>query len=448
MNPILIKDGKLINEGKQCQGSILLKDGKINKIFTGPVPEKILAQAKIINARQKTVLPGIIDDHVHFREPGFTHKGDIYSESKAAVAGGVTTIMEMPNTVPQTTTQQALKEKFSIASEKSLVNYSLYIGATNDNLKELLKTDPCTVCGIKVFMGSSTGNMLVDNENTLRNIFSEAPLLVAVHCEDEQTIRDNIRFYKQKYGLNLPFKYHPLIRSEEACYKSSSYAVNLARKYNTRLHVLHLSTARELDLFDNTLPPAEKRITCEVCVHHLWFDEGDYDTSGSLIKWNPAIKKAEDREGLFAGVLHNFIDIIATDHAPHTLEEKQKNYFEAPSGGPMIQHSLHAMLEFYHKGKISLEKIVEKMCHTPADIFRIDKRGYIREGYWADLVIVNPDNPWEINKDNLLYKCGWSPLEGQTLHAKVSHTIVNGHLVFKNGRFNESRKGKRLTFNR
>jgi dihydroorotase len=448
MNPILIKDATLVNEGNQYRGSILLKDGKINKIFTGPAPDNILAQIKIINARNKIILPGIIDDHVHFREPGLTHKGDIYSESKAAVAGGVTSIMEMPNTLPQTTTQKALEDKFNIASGKSLTNYSFYIGATNNNLEELTRTDLSMVCGIKVFMGASTGKMLVNNEDTLRNIFSKAPLLVAVHCEDDQLIRQSLSNFRQKYGLNLPCKYHPLIRSEEACYKSSSYAVNLARQYNTRLHVLHLSTARELELFDNTLPPSEKQITCEVCIHHLYFDEVDYDTKGCLIKWNPAIKKAEDREGLFAGILNNSIDIIATDHAPHVLKEKQKNYFEAPSGGPMVQHSLVVMLEFYFNGKISLEKIVEKMCHTPADIFQIDKRGYIREGYWADLVIVDPDNPWEVNKKNILYKCGWSPLEGQKFRSQVSHTLINGHLVFENGRFDESLTGKRLEFNR
>jgi dihydroorotase len=444
----LIANTTIINENKKFEGHVLINDGKIDTIYNSPIEISEIAYDKYIEGKGKILLPGIIDDQVHFREPGLTHKAEIYTESKAAVAGGVTSFMEMPNTNPQTTTQVALRNKFDIAKEKSLANYSFYIGATNDNINELIKTDPKTVCGIKVFMGSSTGNMLVDNEESLNKIFSQAPVLVAVHCEDETTIKKNSAIYKEKYGEDVPIKCHPEIRSDEACYKSSSFAVELAKKHNTRLHVLHLSSEKELKLFDNTIPLNEKKITAEICVHHLWFDKNDYDNYGTRIKWNPAVKEKKDKDALFNGLLSNKLDVIATDHAPHTLEEKDNTYFKAPSGGPLVQHSLQAMLEFYHQGKISLEKIIEKMCHAPADIFNVKNRGYIKEGYWADLVLVDLNATQQVDKSNIYYKCGWSPFEGVTFHSKIAYTFVNGNLVYENGTFNESVKGMALEFDR
>ncbi|MDF1550821.1 MAG: dihydroorotase [Bacteroidales bacterium] len=444
----LLANATIINENKKFIGHILIKDGMIEDIFQEKTAISTLFYDNYIEARGKLLIPGIIDDQVHFREPGLTHKAEIYTESKAAVAGGVTSFMEMPNTNPQTITQELLNKKFDIAKEKSLANYSFYIGATNDNIDELKKTDPSKVCGIKIFMGSSTGNMLVDNKASLEEIFRQAPVLVAVHCEDEETIKQNSAKYKELYGENVPIKYHPEIRSDEACYKSSSLAVELAKKYNTRLHILHLSSEKELELFDEKTPLKEKRITAEVCVHHLWFDEADYEKLGVSIKWNPAVKKKSDREALLNGLLLNKLDVIATDHAPHTLEEKKNSYFKAPSGGPLVQHSLQVMLELYHQGKISLEKIVEKMCHAPADLFQIDKRGYLRKGYWADIVLVDLNTKQKVEKSNLYYKCKWSPFEDYEFKSKISHTFVNGNLVFENGVFNENIKGKALLFNR
>lgn len=443
MSSTLIQNARVVNEGKIFDADVLFTDGYIAKIAA---PYSIALADKIIDAKGNYLLPGCIDDQVHFREPGLTHKADIYSESKAAVAGGVTSFMEMPNTVPNTLTQLLLEEKYKRASEVSLANYSFFMGASNDNIDEVLKTNPANVCGVKVFMGSSTGNMLVDKRETLEKLFSQCNMLIATHCEDEATIRHNMEVYRQKYGEDVPMECHPLIRSEEACYKSSSLAVELATKYNARLHVLHISTAKELELFDNKLPLSQKRITAEACVHHLWFSDVDYKSKGSLIKWNPAVKKASDRDALLQAVLDNKIDVIATDHAPHTLEEKQQSYFKAPSGGPLVQHSLVAMLELYYKGKITLERIAEKMAHAVADCFRIEKRGYIREGYFADAVLVDINNPWEVSKSNILYKCGWSPFEGIRFQSRVTHTFVNGHLVYSNGVFDEDIKGKRLTF--
>ena len=401
----------------------------------------------IIDAGQKYLMPGIIDDQVAL-EPGLTHKADIYTESKAAVAGGITSFMEMPNTQPQTLTQDLLELKFKKAKEVSLANYSFFMGASNDNLEEVLKTDPKNVGAIKIFMGSSTGNMLVDDKSVLENIFEKSKMLIAVHCEDEAIIQQNIAHYKSIYGEDVPIEIHPKIRSEEACYKSSSMAIELAKKHDTRLHVFHLSTAKEMELFRNDIPLEEKRITAEVCIHHLCFDDSQYADKGTHIKWNPAVKSKADKEAVFQALLDDRIDIIATDHAPHTLEEKNNTYFNAPSGGPLVQHALVAMLEFYHERKISLEKIVEKMCHSPAICFQVENRGFLREGYAADLVLFELDNPWTVNQDNILYKCGWSPFEGNTFKSRVSHTWVNGHLVYQNGKFDESQKGQRLTFSR
>lgn len=444
----LIANAIIINENHNFQGNLLIEDGIIIDIIPGVHNLSKADYTYMIDAGGKVLIPGIIDDQVHFREPGLTHKAEIYTESKAAVAGGITTFMEMPNTNPQTTSQKLLLEKFELASKKSFANYSFYIGATNDNLDELVKTDPKKVCGIKVFMGASTGNMLVDNKETLDKIFELAPLLVAVHCEDEETIKANSSQYRQKYGENVPINCHPLIRSAEACYKSSSLAIELAKKHNTRLHILHLSTEKELDLLDNTLPLNEKRITAEVCVHHLWFNESDYEKLGSKIKWNPSIKSKTDKDALFSGLLDNKLDVIATDHAPHTLEEKDRTYFNSPSGGPLVQHSLLAMLEFYHQKKISLEKIIEKMCHAPADVFKIDKRGYIRKGYWADLVLIDLNKPEKVEKEGLHYKCQWSPFENYTFKSKITHTLVNGNLIYENGKFNDTIKGMQILFNR
>jgi len=423
----------------------LIENDIISKISESEINTKA---DKIIDATGLYLFPGCIDDQVHFREPGLMHKGEIYTEAKAAVAGGVTSYMEMPNTIPNVFTQKLLEEKYKRAEEVSLANYSFFMGASNDNIDEVLKTDPKNVCGIKVFMGSSTGNMLVDKRETLEALFSKCKLLIATHCEDEDIIKNNMALYKERYGENVPMECHPLIRSEEACYKSSALAVELAKKHNTRLHILHISTAKELTLFDNKIPLKQKRITAEACIHHLWFSDEDYKTKGAFIKWNPAVKTSVDRAAILQGVLENKIDVIATDHAPHTLEEKQQTYFKAPSGGPLIQHSLIAMLELYHRGKITLEKIAEKMAHAVADCFQIEKRGYIREGYFADLVLVDLKASWTVEESNILYKCGWSPFEGLTFHSKIKQTFVSGNLVYDNGKFDESKKGQRLLFER
>lgn len=445
MNTILILNAHLVNEGTVRQADVFIKNGLIEKIASDL---SSLQADKVIDARGQYLLPGVIDDQVHFREPGLTHKATIQSEARAAVAGGITSFMEMPNTVPNTLTQTLLQDKYDIASRSSLANYSFFMGASNDNYEEVMRTDPANVCGIKIFMGSSTGNMLVDNATTLEKIFSQAPMLIATHCEDEATIRQNTALFKEKYGEDVPFECHPQIRSVEACYTSSSFAVELAKKHNTRLHILHISTAKELALFRNDLPLKEKRITAEACIHHLWFKEEDYKSKGAFIKWNPAVKTEADRDALLQAVLDNRIDVIATDHAPHTLEEKQQSYFKAPSGGPLVQHALPAMLQLYHQGKISLERIVEKMSHAPAELFEIDRRGYIREGYWADLVLVDLSKEFTVTKENVLYQCGWSPFEGTTFKASITHTIVSGHLAYEHGKLHETKTGMRLTFKR
>lgn len=442
----LIKNAIIINEGIEVKGSVLIEGEYITEVFTRNIPESVIENSEVTDAEGLCLIPGVIDDQVHFREPGLTHKADINSESRAAVAGGVTSFMEMPNTSPQTITQKLLEEKFKIGAEKSLVNYSFYIGATNDNIDELLNTDPQNVCGIKIFMGASTGNMLVDNPNTLDEIFKKSKLLIATHCEDEPTIKNNLQKFLSQYGEEIPVKFHPYIRSEVACLKSSSLAVSLAKKYNSRLHVLHISTAAELALFDDTIPLKDKRITAEVCVHHLWFSEDDYERLGNRIKWNPAIKTGKDRDLLFDGLLNNKLDVIATDHAPHTLEEKANSYTKAPSGGPLIQHSLLAMMEFNRQGKISLGNIVNKMCHAPAVAYNIEKRGFIKKGYYADLVLVSPSKEWKIAPENILYKCGWSPLEGVTMHSEVVSTYVNGRRVYHKGTFADQYKGNALKF--
>ena len=443
----LIKNATIINEGLKFKGSVLISDKIIEKVFPHKLPENPdLKNTDIIDAEGLYLLPGVIDDQVHFREPGLTHKGEIATESRAAVAGGVTTYMEMPNTKPQAVTQKELQKKYDRAAEVSPANYSFYMGATNDNLDEVLKTDPSKVCGIKVFMGSSTGNMLVDDEETLSEIFKNAPTLVATHCEDEATIQKNQEIARNRYGENVPISRHCHIRSDEACYKSSSKAIELASKFGTRLHILHLSSAKEMSLFEPG-KVADKKITAEVCVHHLWFDERDYITKGTLIKWNPSIKCIKDKEALWDALLADKLDVIATDHAPHTLEEKQNTYFKAPSGGPLVQHSLVAMLEMTKKGSILIEKVVQKMCHAPADLFRIDRRGYIRENYFADLVLVDPNNNWKVSKENILYKCGWSPFEGQEFSHKVVTTFVNGQKAYENGKVTNNVVGKRVEFN-
>jgi len=442
----VISGATIVNEGLSFIGDVFIVDNVIEKIITGTASD--YSDYEVIDATGLHLLPGVIDDQVHFRDPGLTYKGDIYTESKAAVAGGITSFMDMPNTIPSCLTQELLEEKYQHAADVSLANFSFYMGTSNDNLAEIIKTDPKNVCGIKVFMGSSTGNMLVDNEESLSGIFSSAPTLVAVHCEDEETIIRNNSSYYEKYGDNAPTSIHPKIRSVEACYLSSAKAVKLAKKHGTRLHVLHLTTEKEMSLFDNELPLKDKKITAEVCVHHLWFSDNDYDRKGNFIKWNPSIKSMGDREALLEAVLSDKIDVIATDHAPHTLEEKERPYFKAPSGGPMVQHSLSAILELYHNGKFTLEKVVEKMCHNPAIMFNINKRGFIRKGYMADLVLVDLNDSWEVNKDNILYKCNWSPMEGEVFQSKVISTFVNGNRVFNKGEFIEDIKGERLTFNR
>ena len=444
MSSTLIKNAFVVNEGLTECKDVFIQDGIISKIGVD-LNEKA---DEVIDAKGLYLMPGVIDDQVHFREPGLTHKADIQSEARAAVAGGITSFMEMPNTKPQALTQELLEEKYKKAEKVSVANYSFFMGASNDNLEEVLKTNPRNVGAIKIFMGSSTGNMLVDNQDVLEQIFSKSKMLIAVHCEDEDIIRENTENYRKIYGEDVPIQLHPLIRSDKACYKSSSMAIDLAKKHNTRLHVFHLSTAIEMDLLDNKLPLEDKMITAEVCIHHLWFDDSFYDDKGTLIKWNPAVKTKKDREAVFNALLEDKIDVIATDHAPHTLEEKQNTYFNAPSGGPLVQHALVAMLEFYHQGKISLEKIVEKMSHSPAICFKIEKRGFIKTGYWADLVLVDLNHCWTVTKDNILYKCGWSPFEGQEFKSKVKYTLVNGHLVYNNGKINDSKKGKRLLFDR
>jgi dihydroorotase len=445
MKTILILNAKLINEGKIYEADVFIKAGLIDKIAQDLAH---LKADKVIDATGKYLLPGVIDDQVHFREPGLTHKGEIYTEAKAAVAGGTTSFMEMPNTVPNALSQELLADKYRRASEVSLANYSFFMGVSNDNLAEVLKTKPRDVCGLKIFMGSSTGNMLVDNPQTLETVFREANLLIATHCEDEATIRQNSDQMRQQYGDDVPMAMHPIIRSVDACYKSSSMAIELAKKHHTRLHILHISTEEEIALFDNTKPLKDKRITSEVCVHHLWFSAADYATLGSQIKCNPAIKDARHRAALLPALLADKLDIIATDHAPHTWAEKQNKYWQAPSGLPLVQFSLSMMLEFYHQGKISLEKIIEKMCHAPAICFQIEKRGFIREGYWADLVLVDLSQKVVVKNENLHYKCAWSPLAGYALSSAVTHTLVSGHLVYANGVFDESKKGERLLFER
>jgi len=443
---ILIKNAHIVNEGTIFNGDILIEGEYIKEIS-----ESISAKSSdvyVIDAEGKYLLPGAIDDQVHFREPGLTQKATIETESKAAIAGGITSFIEMPNTNPQTTTIEKLEEKFDIAAKTSAANYSFMFGGTNDNLDEILKVDAKNVAGLKLFLGSSTGNMLVDDAKVLENIFKNTKLLISVHCEDEATIKKNFQDYFEKFGDDIPVKYHPLIRSEEACYLSSSKAIKLAQKTGARLHVFHLSTGKETQLFSNKIPLKDKKITAEVCIHHLWFSDKDYDTKGTLIKWNPAVKTENDRTQLWEALLDDRIDVIATDHAPHTLEEKKNVYTSAPSGGPLVQHALPAMLEMYHKGKISIEKIVEKMCHNPAILFEVENRGFIKEGYFADLVLVDLNNPWTVTKDNILYKCGWSPFEGTTFKSRITHTFVNGILVYQNSKFNDVKAAKRLTFNR
>jgi len=441
----LIKNAQIVNEGSIHSADLLIEGQRIVKIGADL---KVDGAVREVNAEGKYLLPGLIDDQVHFREPGLTHKAEIYTEAKAAVAGGVTSFMEMPNVIPQTTTQELLTAKYEIGRQKSLANYSFFMGATNDNLDEVLKTNPAEVCGIKVFMGSSTGNMLVDDEKTLEELYKNAPMLIATHCEDEATIRQNMEHYVAQYGDQIPFELHPVIRSAEACYKSSSMAVALAKKHNTRLHILHISTGIETALFDNTLPLKDKRITAEACIHHLWFSDQDYKNKAQWIKWNPAVKSANDRDKIWEALLDDRIDIMATDHAPHTIAEKNNPYTKAPSGGPLVQHSLTALLDFYHQGKISLEKIVEKACHAPAECFQVVERGYIREGYFADLVLVDLHKPWKVSPENILSKCGWSPFDGHTFQSSVEQVWVSGHLAYAEGKFDESKKGARLTFER
>ncbi|MEE4176429.1 MAG: dihydroorotase [Bacteroides sp.] len=447
-NAFFLRNATMVNEGQTFRGSLLIMDGKIEKVIPGDAPKNIGDYYHRINLEGLLLLPGIIDDQVHFREPGLTHKGHIYSEAKAAVAGGVTSFMEMPNTQPQTITQKSLEEKFRLGQEKSLANYSFFMGTTNDNLEEVKATDPNYVCGIKIFMGASTGNMLVDKPDSLSGIFRHARLPVAVHCEDETTIQKNLVLAKERFGDQIPLDQHPIIRSHEACIKSSRLAVELAKKFGTRLHLLHLSTADEMSLLDNTQAVKDKQITAEVCIHHLWFTDADYANRGMLIKWNPAIKTAADRDALRQALNNGLIDVVATDHAPHTLVEKQQPYLKCPSGGPMVQHSLLAMLELVNQGVLTLEQMVTLMCHNPATCFQIKSRGFIREGYAADLVVIDPHRKQTITKDNILYHCGWSPMEGVTFDSSVIYTFVNGIPVYEKGNFHESVKGQALEFSR
>lgn len=444
---ILIKNATIVNENTTFKGDVLIENEIIKKVDPSIMVTDVDA-LEIIEAQGSYLIPGFIDDQVHFREPGLTHKANISTESRAAIAGGITTFIEMPNTVPQATTQALLEDKFKIAAKDSYANYSFMFGGTNDNLEELLKTDPKKVAGIKLFLGSSTGNMLVDNEAVLEKIFSSTKMIISVHCEDEATIRKNTATFIEKYGEDIPIRCHPMIRSEEACYLSSSKAIELAKKTGARLHIFHVSTAKETELFRNDIPLEEKQITAEVCIHHLWFSDEDYEEKGTHIKWNPAVKSRKDRQGLWDALLDDRIDVLATDHAPHTLEEKTNTYLKAPSGGPLVQHAIVAILEKVKEGVISIEKAVEKMSHNPAKLFQIEKRGFIKEGFYADLVLINPNQPQTVSKDNILYKCGWSPFEGTRFSSSVTHTFVNGHLIYNNGVFNDNMKGKRITFNR
>ena len=447
MHNFYIKGANIVNENSVFKGNVLISNGLIKEVSEKDICSLSPDNCILINAEGLHLFPGVIDDQVHFREPGLTHKADIYTEAKAAIAGGITSFMEMPNTNPAAITHALIEDKFNIAANKSLANYSFYLGASNNNLDVLLSADKNLICGIKVFMGSSTGNMLVDDESTLSKLFKKSKSLIAVHCEEESIIRANASYYLEKYGNNTSVMFHSQIRSEEACFTSSKKAVDLAKKFNTRLHLLHLSTAKELTLLSN-LPIKEKNITSEVCVHHLWFTDEDYEKYGNKIKWNPSIKTANDRKMLRKALINNTLDVIATDHAPHTLEEKSNQYFQSPSGGPLVQHSLVAMLEMYHQGIFSLEKITDKMCHSPAEVFSIKNRGYIKPGYFADLVLVNLNDPWTVNSDNILYKCKWSPFEGTTFKSKVVSTFVNGNLVYDKGIFFEETKGKALEFSR
>ncbi len=445
MDNYLVKNAKIVNNGVITHGYVLVRGGIIRAVAQGkPGADQDLVE--VVDAGGKYLIPGVIDDQVHFREPGLTHKAEIATESKAAVAGGITSFMEMPNTNPQTTTIEELEKKYNRAAEVSMANFSFYLGATNDNINEIRKLDPAINCGVKVFMGASTGNMLVDNRRTLEKIFAESPTIIATHCEDEPTIRKNTEEQRERFGEDIPVHLHPVIRSEEACYLSSSLAVELAKKHNSRLHVLHISTAKELELFTHGTDFDKKRITAEVCIHHLWFNDEDYDRKGTLIKWNPAVKTRLDRDSLLAALLNDKLDVVATDHAPHTIEEKQSKYFESPSGGPMVQHALVAMLELVYQNKLSLEKVVEKMCHAPARLFGIKERGFIEPGFRADMVLIDLEQEWTVAHKNIYYKCGWSPLEGETLHSTVTHTWVNGKLAYKNGLFNEMIRGQRLLF--
>ena len=445
MGRILLKNAKIVNDNKVFPSDILLEDDIIIKIEANISAD---AATKVIDLDGKYVIPGVIDDQVHFREPGLTHKGTIGTESRAAVAGGITSFMEQPNTNPQTTTIEALEAKFELARNSAFANYSFLFGGTNDNLEEIKKLDKNACSGVKLFLGSSTGNMLVDNEEVIEKIFRNTEMVISAHCEDEATIKANFTKYHAQFGDDIPVKYHPLIRSAEACYLSSSKAIALAKKTGARFHVFHVSTGKETGLFRNDIPLEDKKITSEVCIHHLWFSEADYDTKGTLIKWNPAVKTAADRDQLWDALLDDRIDVIATDHAPHTLEEKNNVYTSAPSGGPLVQHALPAMLEYYHSGRISLEKIVEKMCHNPAKLFQVKKRGFIKEGYYADLVVLDLNDSWTVTKENIAYKCGWSPFEGNSFKSRITHTFVNGHLAYENGVFSEESNAMRLTFNR
>jgi len=441
----LIVDAQIVNEGRIIPANLLI-DGKY---IEAVLPNTSFPHhAKEIIAEGQHLLPGCIDDQVHFREPGLTHKGEIFTESRAAVAGGITSFMEMPNTVPNALTQQLLQDKYDIAANKSMANYSFFMGVSNSNASEVLKTNKRNVCGVKIFMGSSTGNMLVDDAATLEHVFANCELLIATHCEDEATIKHQLALAKERYGEDIPVQMHPVIRNVDACYKSSSFAVELAKKHGTQLHVLHISTEKELSLFTNEVPLSEKKITAEACIHHLWFSDEDYDTKGNFIKWNPAVKTATDRDAIFNAVLDGRIDVIATDHAPHTLEEKSKPYSQAPSGGPLVQHALLAMLEKYHQQKIKLERIVELMSHHVATLFKIENRGFIREGYYADLVLVDLKTPTTVNRQNVLAKCGWSPFEGYTFQSSIKSTFVNGTLVFHDGKLNDLFRGDRMLFNR
>ncbi|TVR42541.1 MAG: dihydroorotase [Cryomorphaceae bacterium] len=443
---LLIKNARIINEGRSYTGHVWIEGQRIREVYEGDAPAGFKGEE--YDASGHWLMPGLIDDQVHFREPGLTHKADLYTESRAAVAGGITSFMEMPNTVPNTLTQELLQAKYNLAAEKSVANYSFFMGAGNDNLAEVLKTDPQQVCGVKVFMGSSTGNMLVDNRETLKNLFAECKMLIATHCEDEATIRANTERFRHEHGEDIPFRWHPIIRSAEACYKSSSMAVELAEKYGTHLHILHISTARETGLFRNDIPLEEKKITAEACTHHLWFSDADYDTHGARIKWNPAVKTADDRAAVRQAVIDGRIDVLATDHAPHTIEEKGKTYFEAPAGGPLVQHGLLALLDLCHQGVFSPELIVQRACHAPAIRFAVKDRGFIRPGYFADLVLVKPNSPETVEAGKLLYKCGWSPFEGHTFRSKVAATFVNGEQVYNGVRVNDEVRGMRLSFNR